>query len=174
MKDLKTNKRLPQTTINIINKQIAAELSNSSLYRAAYSWCSVNGYIGAAKFFKNQYNEELGHTDKLYDFMLDYDICPVTPSVVKPDQEFANLEDVLMASLEREFETTAEYEAACTAVMKEQHHTSYMFFQEYIAIQRKEEEEFLGIKDRWELLKKAGIDGAGLLAFDEFLGDLVG
>lgn len=165
---------LPEEIISVINKLIGHEGANSQLYLHMAAWCDPQGYTGAAKFFRKHAEEERGHMLKLYEFLADKNIVPITPELVAPPQQtFIDLIEILDLSVEREFETTSLYEDACQRALKLPCHQSYTLFQWFIKEQIEEESLFQTLVDKATILMKGGLTGLALIELDDMLGDLV-
>lgn len=163
---------LSPNMIALINKQIEVEAFSSQIYLQMGAWCDVQGYAGAAKFFRKHYAEERNHMLKLYDFMADKNVVPTTPALQAPEKEYVDLYDVIQTALEHEFMVTSTYERACELALAEPSHQVFELTQWYIHEQVEEEALFQTICDKYNLLKKYGINGAAILEFDDMLGDL--
>lgn len=58
---------LQQSIIDKLNEQINLEFHSSNIYLQMSSWCSKNGFTGAANFLLRHADEELEHMQKLFD-----------------------------------------------------------------------------------------------------------
>lgn len=156
----------------LINKQIQVEAFSSQIYLQMYIWCDVQGYTGAAKFFKKHSEEERSHMLKLYDFMADRNVVAITPALEMPQKNYIDLIDVIDTAMEHEYMVTGTYEQACEEALCESSHICYSLFQHFIKEQIEEESLFQTILDKYEYMKKYGITGSSIMEFDEMLGDL--
>lgn len=156
----------------LINKLIEAEAFSSQIYLQMAAWCDVQGYTGAAKFFRKHYKEEREHMLKLYDFMADKNVVATTPPISAPIKEYTDLYDVIESAKEHEFYITSTYEKACELALAEPCHQVFQLLQWYIKEQVEEESVFQTICDKYNLLTKYGITGAAILEFDDMLEDL--
>ena len=163
---------LPSTMIALLNKHIETEAFSSQIYLQMGAWCDVQGLTGAAKFFRKHYFEERVHMLKLYDFMADKNIVPITPAIPAPDKDYVDLYDVIETALTHEFDITAGYEKDCELALAEPCHQTFELFQWFIKEQVEEEALFQTICDKYNIIKKYGITGAAILEFDDMLADL--
>lgn len=163
---------LPTNMIALINRHIEAEAFSSQIYLQMGSWCDVQGYTGAAKFFRKHYFEERNHMIKLYDFLSDKNIVATTPAIPAPDKDYVDLGDVIQTALEHEFVITSSYEKDCELSLAEPCHQTFELLQWFIHEQVEEEALFQTIVDKYNLIKKYGITGAAILEFDDYLGSL--
>jgi ferritin len=163
---------LSEVMTTLINSQIEVEASSSQIYLAMAAWADPMGYTGAAKFFRKHYKEEREHMLKLYDFMADKNVVATTPMLSAPDCQYTDLYDVLDTALVHEYYVTSTYEKASEMALNEPSHQCYNLFQYFIKEQVEEESLFKTICDKYNIMKKYGIDGAAILQFDEWLGEL--
>lgn len=164
---------LPSEMINIINQAIESEAFSSQIYLQMGAWCDVQGYTGAAKFFRKHSDEERGHMLHLYDFLADKNIVAVTPLIESPQLEYKDLMEVLNAALEHEFFVTSFYEDAATKAIDLPCHQSYHLFQFFIKEQIEEESLYQTILDKAKILSIGGLTGIALIELDEILDELV-
>lgn len=160
---------LPEKMIAIVNKHIESEAFSSQIYLQMAAWCDVQGYTGAAKFFKKHYFEERTHMLKLYEFLADKNIVAVTPTIEAPKQEYACLCEVVDAALEHEFDVTYSYEVDAQVALMEPCHQTYQLMQYFIKEQVEEESLFQTIVDKKNILTKDGVSGLALMELDDIL-----
>ena len=163
---------IPEQIITLLNKQIELEAYSSQIYLQMGAWCDVQGLEGSAKYFKKHAEEERTHMLKLYEYFSDKNVVPTTPPIPAPMRDYTDINDVIETAVEHEFMITASYERACELALSVPCHQSFQLFQWFIKEQIEEEAVFTTIVDRYKLLTKYGITGAGILEFDEWLGDL--
>ena len=164
-----TVKRLPQVIVDDLNKHIEAEAYSSQIYLAMSMWCEDNGYTGGAKLFKKYSEEELTHMNKLYQYILDRDYCPITPALEKPANEYSDILDVIETAYKHEIEVSDSYHVTADIAMKERCHTTYAFIHWFIKEQIEEEAKFANLIYKYNILMKTGLSGTALMEFDEIL-----
>jgi len=164
-----TVKRLPQSIVDDLNKHIEAEAYSSQIYLAMSMWCEDNGYTGGAKLFKKYSEEELTHMNKLYQYILDRDYCPITPALEKPANEYSDILDVIETAYKHEIGVSDSYHVTADIAMKERCHTTYAFIHWFIKEQIEEEAKFANLIYKYNILMKTGLSGTALMEFDEIL-----
>src|SRR3972149_3530124 len=162
-----TIKRLPESIVTDLNKHIQAEAYSSQIYLAMSSWCEDNGYFGGAKLFKKYSDEELIHMHKLYQYILDRDYLPVTPSIEQPQNTYLDILDVIETAYKHEIGVSDSYHVTADIAIKEGCHTTYAFIHWFINEQIEEEAKFANLILKYNILMKTGVTGVALMEFDE-------
>ncbi|HHD78363.1 MAG TPA: hypothetical protein ENK98_01790 [Epsilonproteobacteria bacterium] len=57
--------------VQALNKQLQKEMYSAYLYLGMSAWCSEQSFNGGANWFKKQYDEEMMHAMKVYQYILD-------------------------------------------------------------------------------------------------------
>jgi ferritin len=152
-----------------LNAQIGVEFYSSNLYLQMSSWCSYNGYAGAAKFLLAHSTEERMHMEKLYRYVDETGGFAVIGAIDKPTPEFAGLVDVFTQTLEHEKYVTACIAALVDFALQTKDYASFNFLQWFIAEQHEEENLFATILDK---IKMIGTEGRGMYLIDKEIGKL--
>jgi ferritin len=164
-----TIKRLSSVLEKDLNSHIEAEAYSSQIYLAMSMWCKDNGYFGAAKLFKKYSDEELTHMNKIYEFLLDRDCCPITPAISKPQNEYLDILDVIETSYKHEISVSDSYYITADLALKEGCHAGYVFTQWFVKEQIEEEAKFADLIYKYNILMKTGVTGIALMEFDGIL-----
>lgn len=165
-------KRLPQSVILLINKQIGRELESSHLYWSMYIWLNYNGYLNSAKTFKVYAEEERSHADKFIDYLLDKDIKPIIPTIAEQsNSEFVDLVDIIKASYSHECRVTDWLNEICCAANETEDYTTLKFLDWFMKEQIEEEAKFKNLLDVWKVLGKTDNKGLALIQLDEMVGE---
>ena len=82
--------------------QLNAEFYSAYLYLAMSAYCSKIEFNGAARWLKLQYDEEIGHATKIYNYLVDQGVHVVLDAIKQPPSEFGTVLDVFTSSLEHE------------------------------------------------------------------------
>jgi ferritin len=167
-----TVKRLPGSIEIDLNKHIQAEAYSSQIYLAMATWCEDNGYEGGTKRFKKYAEEELIHMKKLYQFLLDRDFLPVTPTIPQPKNDYKDILEVIETAYKHEIDISNSYHTTAALALKENCYTTFAFVQWFILEQIEEEAKFNTLIDKYNILMKSGITGIALMEFDEILGEI--
>lgn len=100
--------KLSNKTIKILTDRIKDEYTAHYFYRAASNWCQDMNYKKAAEFFKNEAIDELGHSQKLQEYMTDFNIQPEIPQA-QIKHSFNNLIDIIHGAYKMELGLMNEY-----------------------------------------------------------------
>ncbi|WP_135612862.1 ferritin [Methanococcoides sp. AM1] len=149
-----------------LNTQINKEMYSAYLYMAMSAHSSNVGLNGFANWFMVQYQEEMLHTMKLYNYVSDQGAPVKLMQIDEPPQEFGTALDMLYATLEHEQFITKSINDLVDLAIEEKDHATHIFLQWYITEQIEEEGNDNEIIDK---LKLAGEEGNGLFIIDKEL-----
>ena len=80
---------LKESVQSALNDQVKQEFYSAHVYLSMCAWFEDQGLPGFAKWMRFQYQEELGHGTKIFDFINDRDNRKVgTLNLVRPDCVF--------------------------------------------------------------------------------------
>jgi ferritin len=161
--------RLPAKVEEILNNQIGVELNASQFYKAMGAWCSFKGLNGTANFLFKHVEEERVHMNKIYEYMLDRGALPKTPATKAQECCFVDLKTVLNKGLEHEFMVTDSWTKAMDIVCKENDQVTKEFMRFYFSEQREEENIYINLLDRMDIL---GTDKIATYMLDKEIGEL--
>ena len=131
--------RLCPEIISILNLQIANELQSSQIYRGMACWFDNAGWSNASKYYMKSSDEELNHMRKIYSYLFDKNCKAVVPATTIPQQEFVDLRDILIKSLEHEIVITGNWENIAKLACENNDKTT-MFFSQWFVNEQIEEE----------------------------------
>jgi ferritin len=149
-----------------LNQQLNREYFSSYLYLSMSAYCSNAGLNGSANWFYQQYQEEVMHGMKIYDYMIQRGIKIELEKIDKPEGEFDGILDVFQKSLEHEEFMTKNLNELSDIAMKEKDHATYNFLQWFVTEQVEEE---ASVSDIIAKIKLIGKDGKGLYIIDNEL-----
>lgn len=162
-----SDKRLSDKTIAILNKQIKVEAEAAQIYYAMSEWCENTGYFGSAGVLSSHSSEERGHMSKVYKYLSDRDVLPVTPDIAAPKkQSFKGLSEMFKAAYEHEKFVTSTYNDIAILCMEEKDFMTFNFALSFLKEQMEEESKIKGFID--EISTMAG-DKKSLYLFDQTL-----
>jgi ferritin len=139
-----------------INNQIAYEGYASNFYLALAYWCDDQALEGCKKFFMRQADEERMHMLKLYGYMSESGVCPVTPAIPQPPSEFNGIKDVFEKVFEQERKVTMSIHNLVKLAVSENDYNTQQFLQWYVDEQREEEAVIRTILDRIKIIGEGG------------------
>ena len=126
--------KLPSKTIKLLTERIKDEYTAHYYYRAATNWCQDMNYKKAAEFFKNEAIDELGHAEKLQEYMVDFNIQPDIPQA-PTKHSFSNLIDIIHGAYKMELQLMKDYNSNSTEIFTEDI-TTFDFLTEFREIQK--------------------------------------
>jgi ferritin len=147
--------------------QLNAEFYSAYLYLAMSAYCSKIEFNGAARWLKLQYDEEIGHATKIYNYLVDQGVHVVLDAIKQPPSEFGTVLDVFSLSLEHEQKMTELLNVLSDKALREKDHATYNLLQWFVNEQVEEEATVGEIISKLKLVKE---DGYGLLMVDNELG----
>jgi ferritin len=153
-----------------LNKHMNTELYSAYLYLNMSAAANSMGFKGAASWFNVQYQEEMVHFQRFYDYINSQGEQAIVGQMAAPESAFKSF--LLM------FEKTLAHEQFITKCINdltelatvEKDHASRIFLQWFITEQIEEEENDREIIGK---LKLIGDNGYGLLMLDNELGTRV-
>ena len=153
-----------------LNSHLNAEHFSAQLYLSMSSASGIMGLKGAANWFMVQYQEEMVHFMKFYQYLNSQGEQATVAQMPAPASTFTSLLHFYEETLKHEqFITTCINDLVDQAV-KEKDHASQIFLQWFITEQIEEEENDREIIGK---LKLIGDNGYGLLQLDNELGTRV-
>lgn len=150
-----------------LNKQIEKEIYSAHLYLAMSSWFDAQGLPGCSAWMRTQYDEEMIHALKFFDYVNEAGGTASVPAIVAPPTEWSVPADPFVAALGHEREITASINALYELAGEEHDHAARVMLQWFITEQVEEEASVGLIVDQ---LKLIGEDRAALLVLDQRLG----
>lgn len=160
---------LQQKIIDQLNEQINLEFYSSNVYLQMSSWCSKNGFAGAANFLLRHADEELEHMQKLFNYVSETGGLPLLGKIEAPRKEYASLKELFDEVLAHEKHVTASINKLVEVTFEAKDYSSFNFLQWYVAEQHEEEFLFNSILNKFKLL---GEDGKALYYIDKDLEQL--
>ncbi|MBS3922842.1 MAG: ferritin [Nitrosarchaeum sp.] len=162
--------KISQNTKKLLNNQIVLEANAASSYLAMASWCEITGYVGAAKFFYAQSDEERSHMLKFIHYLNNIGGTATIPATKSPPNSFKSLESTIRAALNNEQLVTKAIYAIVETAQKEKDHSTHTFLDWFVNEQVEEEKKFETILQKFDLI---GRDKIAIHEIDKILGNLV-
>jgi len=156
--------------VQLMNYRIEQEEASSRLYKAMAVWLDFHGFSGAAKVWYRYSEEELVHKEWAYQYLLDLNIKPTTPSLEKPQNDYKGLANIVALSLKHEIEVTDQCKALATAAHTEGDFMTLELAMRYL----KEQVEELSKTQAWvDKLNSYGDDKIALRLLDNEMAESV-
>lgn len=153
-----------------INEQINREMYSAYLYLAMSSWCSQNGLNGVANWMRVQYQEEMFHAFKMYDYVIEQDGKVELKAIDQPPAEFKSVLHIFEEVLAHEKKVTAWINGVVKTADTVNDYATHNFMQWFVNEQVEEEASAKSILDD---LKLAGEKGPGLFMINRELAQRV-
>lgn len=158
---------LSQSLQDALNKQIKDEFYSAHVYLAMSSWFDDKALLGFANWMRVQYQEELTHGLKIFDFINDRDGRALVYGFETPPSEWKSPLDVFENSYAHEQKVTAMINKLYALAVQENDYPTIVLLQWFISEQVEEEKNAKLIVDQ---LRMAGDSPTALLLLDRELG----
>jgi len=157
---------LSEKMVNALNEQINKEIYSAYLYMSMSAYSTYIGLKGFANWFMVQYQEEMVHALKIYDYVNDQGAQVKLMAIEKPPTEFGSPIEMFEKTLEHEKFVTKSINELVDLAIKEKDHATQIFLQWFVTEQIEEEANDNEIIAK---LKLVGKEGNGLFMIDKEL-----
>jgi ferritin len=147
---------LKEKMLNAINEQINAEQYSAFLYLSMSAWFHDKGLPGFANWMYIQYQEELTHANKMFNYVVERGEKPVLKSIDQMPVEWDGIIEVYEATLKHEQHVTELIDGLVDVAIEVKDHATQSFLQWFVDEQVEEEANVTEILDNLKL-----IDGQG-------------
>jgi ferritin len=158
---------LPKKIEAAFNEQIANEMHGAYLYLAMAADCEAQSLPGCASWLRNQWQEEIAHAMRFYDFIIDRDGTVRLKGLEAPGGSFGSPLAIFERALENERSVTKSINDLYELVQKERDFASQPLLDWFVTEQIEEEATVSQIVDD---LRRVGEHGEGLFLLDKELG----
>lgn len=153
-----------------LNTHMNFELYSANIYLSMSSAANEMGLKGAAGWFMVQYQEEMTHFMKFYNYLIDQGINITLIASKAVPNKYASLLDMFEKTLAHEQIVTSRINDLAELAVKEKDHATQIFLQWFVTEQIEEENND---RDIIAKLKLVGKNGHGILMIDSNLGQRV-
>lgn len=150
-----------------LNRQINQEFQSAFTYLALSAYFESEDLRGCAYWMRVQYEEELIHATKIYDYMHDRDGAVSLSSVAGPECDVQSPLAAFELALAGEQSLTSKIYELVDLSHAERDHATHAFLQWFVSEQVEEEDI---IRDIVKDLKRLGDSSDGLFMLDRELG----
>ncbi len=157
---------LNEKMVDALNKQLNKEIYSAYLYLSMSAHSTFIGLKGFANWFMVQYQEEMVHAMKIYDYINDQGGRVKLIAIAQPPIEFRSPLDMFEKTLEHEKFVTKSINDLVDLAIEEKDHATNIFLQWFVTEQIEEEANDNEIIAK---LKLAGKEGSGLFMIDKEL-----
>ena len=153
------NKKIEQE----FNKQINAEFYSAYLYLSMSAYLSSINLNGFASWMETQYQEEMAHALKFYNYVIERGGNVILEAIEKPRTSWDGIVDVFDETLKHEQHVTAMINNLMSVAIDEKDHASVSFLQWFVDEQVEEEAT---VDEVLQQLKLIDGKGSGLFMLD--------
>lgn len=153
--------------VDILNFRIQQEEASSRLYHAMALWLNDKGYVGAAKAWQKDSDDELKHASWAKDFLLDMGVQPTLAVIDAPVQTFSGLPDIIRQSFDHEVKVTQQCNDLALFAWTNGNHLLYQLAVKYL---QEQQEEMGKVQTYMDKLKAFGESEIAMKLFDTELG----
>lgn len=147
---------LKDTVLKALNNQINAEIHSAYLYLSMSAWFEAKGLGGFANWMKVQYQEELTHAMKFFDYVHERSGRVILQPIAGVQTEFESIIDAYEKTLEHEQKVTALINNLVDVAMAANDHATQSFLQWFVNEQVEEEKNVNQILDDLRLINGQG------------------
>lgn len=140
--------------IRLLQAQINWELYSAYAYYAVSEFYRRKGLNGFHGFFTAQAKEEVGHAEKISEYLADHDIKAALSDIKVLDKKFASLRDPLVFFVEHEKEVTSLIHTLYREAREEDDLETMEFLRWYISEQTEEEKNAKELLEKYDLFAK--------------------
>jgi len=155
---------------DVFNDQIMHEFFSAHLYLSMSAYLESIDLPGFAHWMRIQYQEEVFHGMKMFDYVIERDGRAIVKPFDGPKTEWKSVTDVFKEAYAHEQKVTALINNMVDVSLSEKDHASQIFLQWFVNEQVEEEATAKGIIQQ---LKMLGDSKAGLFQVDRELGQRV-
>jgi ferritin len=157
---------LSERMVEALNEQIKNEIYSAYLYLSISAYSTFKGLDGFANWFMVQYQEEMTHAMKIYDYVNDQGGKVKLMAIKQPPAEFGSPIEMFEKTLKHEKFVTKCINDLVDLAIKEKDHATKIFLQWFVTEQIEEEANDNQIICK---LKLVGEKGNGLFMIDKEL-----
>lgn len=153
-----------------LNKQINAEYWSAYFYLSMSAYLDKEGLSGAANWMRIQYQEEISHALKFFDYIIERGGRVNLMPIEEVPQSWDGIINVFKETLKHEQKVTALINNLMDVAIEEKDHAAKSFLQWYVDEQVEEESTVQTLLDQLNLVEGKG---NGLFMIDKDLGQRV-
>jgi ferritin len=157
---------ISDTIQDALNEQVNKEFYSAYLYLAMSAYCTTIGLPGFSNWMRQQYEEEILHVTKMYDYILDQGGQIHLKKIDEPGKEFGTPLEMLEETLSHEQFVTGCINDLMGLAIEERDYATQAFLQWYVTEQVEEESN---VGDILAPLRMVGDDKGGLMMIDQNL-----
>lgn len=157
---------LKEKMLNAINEQINAEQYSALLYLSMSAWFSDKGLPGFANWMYIQYQEEMTHANKFFNYVNERSGKVVLKAIKQMPTGWDGIIEVFEATLAHEQLVTSLIDNLVDVAVEQKDHATQSFLQWFVDEQVEEE---ANVKEILDTLKLVNGQGNGIFMLDREL-----
>lgn len=146
--------------------QVNFEIYSAYIYLAMGAYSDSIDMPGAANWFKIQWEEEIFHANKLYDYLLERDGRQIFAAIPQPQSEWESLQKAFEGALTHEQLVTSRINDIMAQAEQEKDYATRSFLQWFVDEQVEEESN---VRELIRQIKMVKDSGHGLYMLDKEL-----
>ena len=150
-----------------INHQINLEIQSALQYLQMSAFFSQENLNGFAHWMRIQYQEELTHANKLFDYVIRRDGNVVIEAIAAPPRTWKSTLTACQAGYQAEVNNTKQINSLMDEAIKENDHATRVILEWFVEEQVEEESSALNLIEQ---VKMAGDAAGAILLLDRELG----
>ncbi len=153
---------------NAINQQINQEQSAAYIYLGMSAYFESENLTGFASWCRAQYEEEIAHSMRLFQYLLDRDGQVILDTIKAPRMHFDSPLHVFQVALKQEQDNTKSIDKMYELASKENDHATISHLQWFVDEQVEEEKN---VSECLALIERAGDDANAILYLNDKFGE---
>lgn len=137
-----------------LNTQLNREFYSAYLYFAMSTYFAEIFLDGFAEFMKKQASEELGHAERIYDYLLHTNNKITLSRIEAPESDWVNPVDVVETALKHEKHVTSSFHKMYKYTKEHNDYETEIFLQWFITEQIEEEDTFFKLLEQMKIFIK--------------------
>ncbi|MCE4566472.1 ferritin [Maribellus sp. CM-23] len=154
---------LKEKMLSALNEQINAEQYSSLLYLSMSAWFQDKGLPGFANWMYVQYQEELTHANKFFNYVNERGGKVELKAIEQMPTEWSGIIEVYEATLQHEQHVTTLIDNLVDVALEQKDHATQSFLQWFVDEQVEEE---ANVKEILDTLKLINGQGNGIFMLD--------
>ena len=122
---------ISKKTIELLNYRITQELTNSKRYEQMYLWLQNESYLNAAQLWKENYEDEILHSNWAKEYLLAFNVMPELDTIEEPINIFESFADIVQKTYEFEVETTRQCRELAKHALEEEDYNLLILANKY-------------------------------------------
>ncbi|MDI6756591.1 MAG: ferritin [Endomicrobiia bacterium] len=143
---------LKEKILSALNNQMNRELYSAYLYLSMAAYFESTGLKGFANWMRVQFQEELIHAMKFFDYIINRAVKAELLPIEKPPAEWKSANDVFQNAYKHEQKVTALINDLVNLSLSESDHSAVNFLQWFVNEQVEEESSFSDILNKLNLI----------------------